>query len=302
MTKNSSESTYIFDAERADELARLIQQGQALTNAAGGTLSSIDTAVVEQCSTVLDLGCGPGDWALDVAFAHPTIEVTGVDISKAMIDYAHARATSQLLPNISFQLMDITKPFDFADASFDLVNARFLVGVLYRDAWLPFLKECTRILRPGGVLCLTEPIDLGLTSSLAYETLTGWMLQFYWKQGYSFSANGKSIGITHRLPYLLRLEGYEEVQQTGYAFDFSTDMKSSWGLMRDNAVTGMKKACELFVHVGFATDEQVDGLYNQMMADLYGEDFSGVWHFATIQGKKPLAADQSSSGSGGGTK
>jgi SAM-dependent methyltransferase len=289
MTDFSSESTYIFDAERADELTRLIQQGQALTRAAGGPLSSIDAATIEQCDDVLDLGCGPGDWALEVAFAHADSAVTGVDISQAMIDYARARAKSQLLSNVSFHLLDITKPFEFADASFDLVNARFMVGVLYRDAWLPFLKECTRVLRPGGLLCLTEPIDLGLTSSLAYETLTGWMLQFYWKQGYSFSPDGKSIGITHRLPYLLRSEGYQGVQQAGYALDFSTDMRSNWGLMRDNAATGMKKACELFVKVGFASSAEVDGLYNQMMTDMYGEDFSGVWHFATVQGQKPLA-------------
>src|SRR5438876_3260295 len=165
MTDSSSESTYIFNVEQADELARLIQQGQALTRAAGGPLSSIDAATMEECCDVLDLGCGPGDWALDVAFAHTDIDVTGVDISKLMIDYASSRAETQLLNNVSFRLMDITKPFAFADASFDLINARFLVAVLYRDAWVPFLQECMRVLRPGGVLRLTEPIDLGLTSS-----------------------------------------------------------------------------------------------------------------------------------------
>ncbi|HEY5005439.1 MAG TPA: methyltransferase domain-containing protein [Ktedonobacteraceae bacterium] len=287
MSDSSSESTYIFDAEQVDELTRLIQQGQALTKAAGGPLGGIDEAVIKQWHTVLDLGCGPGDWTLDVAFAHPDIKVTGIDISKTMIDYARARATSQQLTNVSFSLMDITKPLDFADASFDLVNARFLVAVLYRDAWLPFLKECTRILRPGGLLRLTEPIDLGLTSSPAYETLNNWVLQLYWKHGYSFSVNGKSIGITHTLPYFLRSAGYLNVRQIGYALDFSADMESAWSLMRDNASIGMKKACDLFVQAGFASSDEVNALYNQMMIEFYAEDFHGVWHYATIQGEKP---------------
>jgi SAM-dependent methyltransferase len=289
---SSSESTYIFNAEQADELARLIQQGQALTKAAGGPLSGIPAAALEECCDVLDLGCGPGDWALDVAFAHSDMDVTAVDISKLMIDYASARAQSQHLPNIAFRLMDITKPFPFADASFDLINARFLVGVLYRDAWVPFLQECTRILRPGGILRLTEPIDLGLTSSASYETLTGWMVRFYWEQGYSFSVNGKTIGLTHRLPYLLRSQGYQEVQQIGYALDFSIDREDAWALMRDNAVIGMQKACDLFVKVGFASREEADGLYSQMMIDLYSENFSGVWHYATIQSKKAMEEGQ----------
>lgn len=288
MPDSSSESTYIFDAERVDELARLIHQGQALTKAAGGPLDGIDVAVIEQWQNVLDLGCGPGDWILDVAFAHPDIEVAGVDISKTMIDYAHARAASQQLTNASFGIMDITRPLDFSDGSFDLVNARFLVAVLYRDAWMPFLKECTRILRPGGLLRLTEPIDLGLSSSLAYETLTDWVIQLYARHGYSFSANGKSIGITHTLPYFLRSEGYQKVRQIGYALDFSVDMESAWVLMRDNASIGMKKACDLFVQAGFASSEEVNALYNQMMVDFHAEDFHGVWHYATIQGEKPL--------------
>ncbi len=288
MTESSSESTYIFNAEQADELARLIQQGQALTNAAGGPLSGVDLADLEECCDVLDLGCGPGDWALDVAFAHSDMDVTGVDISKLMIDYASARAQSQLLPNISFRLMDITNPLDFAAASFDLVNARFMIAVLYRDAWVPFLRECMRILRPGGILRLTEPIDLGLTSSVSYEILTAWMVRFYWEQGYSFSVNGKNIGLTHRLPYLLRAQGYQEVQQIGYALDFSIDREEAWKLMHDNAMIGMKKACDLFVKVGFASRAEVDALYDQMIVNLYGDDFSGVWHYATIQSKKAV--------------
>jgi ubiquinone/menaquinone biosynthesis C-methylase UbiE len=104
---------------------------------------------------ILDLGSGPGGWSLDVTFALPDSKVEGVDISRTMVDYARARARTQQLSNVSFNIMDITRPLQFPDASFDLVNARFLFSVLKRDAWSPFLNECTRVLRPGCILSLS---------------------------------------------------------------------------------------------------------------------------------------------------
>ena len=165
MTQSSSdqptvESSYIFDPESASELARLSHQAQLVTREMGGALANIDPAAIAQWQQVIDIGCGPGDWVLDVAFEQPHIEVAGIDISRLMIDYANARARSQQIPNASFEVMDIRQPPDFPDATFDMVNARYLFAVLRGEQWPAFLQECMRILRPGGLLRLTEPIDL----------------------------------------------------------------------------------------------------------------------------------------------
>src|SRR5947207_8555719 len=98
MTNNPSDNnTYLFDSESPTEMARLINQDRNLTKAMGGALSGIDDP--ESLHTVLDLGCGPGGWALDVAFEQPHMDVTGVDISEIMIRYANARAHTQNLTN-----------------------------------------------------------------------------------------------------------------------------------------------------------------------------------------------------------
>ncbi len=145
-----SSNSYVFDPESPTEMARLINQSRMTTQAMGGPLSGItDPSLLHN---ILDLGSGPGGWSLDVAFALPDSEVEGVDISRTMVDYARARARTQQLSNASFNIMDITQPLQFPDASFDLVNTRFLFSVLKRDAWSPFLNECTRVLRPGGIL------------------------------------------------------------------------------------------------------------------------------------------------------
>src|SRR5438067_1324201 len=116
----SSTNTYIFDPDSPTELARLIHQDRVITKAMGGPLSGIpDTAPLHN---VLDLGCGPGGWVLDVAFALPDAEIEGVDASRAMVDYANARARTQQLRNASFGVMDITHPLEFPHHAFDLVN------------------------------------------------------------------------------------------------------------------------------------------------------------------------------------
>jgi ubiquinone/menaquinone biosynthesis C-methylase UbiE len=154
----------------------------------GGPLAEYPPETVVSFQRVLDLACGPGGWVLDVAFASPETEIAGVDISKTMIDYAGARARSQSLTNVSFGIMDITHPLDFSENAFDLVNARFINGVFRRDAWIPLLTECRRVLRQGGLLRLTEMVDIGVSNSPAFEQMNVWLYEAMWKLGYGFSA------------------------------------------------------------------------------------------------------------------
>ncbi|HZR42789.1 MAG TPA: class I SAM-dependent methyltransferase, partial [Ktedonobacteraceae bacterium] len=198
--------TYFFDPESASEMARLIEQDRMMTKAMGGPLAGLPDLPLG--AQVLDLACGPGSWALDTAYASPDSEIAGVDISRIMIDYANARARSQGLTNVSFGVMDITQPLDFSDHSFDLVNARTLFAVLRRDAWQPFISECTRILKAGGTLRLNEPVDGGVTNSAAIERLLAALARAIWTLGYGFSIDGRSFGIVPSLPALLREAGY----------------------------------------------------------------------------------------------
>ncbi len=154
-------NTYIFDPEDATEMVRLIHQDRVITQGMGGPLTGLPE--LAETAQVLDLCCGPGGWVLDVAFAHPEMEVAGIDISRIMIDYANARARTQQLPNASFGVMNILEPLDFSENSFDFVNARFLTGVIHREKWLDVLHECYRITRPGGLIRFTEGDLVGLT-------------------------------------------------------------------------------------------------------------------------------------------
>jgi demethylmenaquinone methyltransferase/2-methoxy-6-polyprenyl-1,4-benzoquinol methylase len=109
---------------------------------------------------VLDLGCGTGELARQVARHYPTARVFAADFTRAMVVKAvgetdgrseasrleFGRATALRLP--------------FSAASFDLVTNAFVARNL---ADLPSaLAEMRRVLRPGGALLtleITEPVS-----------------------------------------------------------------------------------------------------------------------------------------------
>src|SRR6266568_1002623 len=123
-----SHEGYILDAENAAEMARLMLQDHMLTQALGGLIP--EQSDLSQVRQVLDIGCGPGGWLLDLVTQYPHLQGVGIDVSQLMIDYAAHSAESQRLSNVHFLVADATKKLSFLDKSFDLVNARILTGFL----------------------------------------------------------------------------------------------------------------------------------------------------------------------------
>src|SRR5438874_12617188 len=150
---SNSDNVYFNDPENVAEMARLLGQDRLITEGMGGLFPErFDLSGIHR---ILDVACGPGGWALEVALKYPQIEVVGIDISQAMITYAQAQVQVQGLENASFQVMDIQKPLNFPDGSFDLVNARF-INFLPAATWPQLMQEFGRITRSGGVIRLTE--------------------------------------------------------------------------------------------------------------------------------------------------
>lgn len=288
MTTDSSKNhTYILDPESPVEMARLIHFDQITTRAMGGPLAEQPPEVIASLHHVLDLSCGPGGWVLDVAFAYPHLQVAGVDISKTMIEYAGARARTQRLTNVSFGIMDITRTLDFSENTFDLVNARFINGVLYRDAWAPFLAECRRILRPGGILRLTEMVDVGVSNSPAFERMSAWLSKVMWKLGYGFSPDGSGLGITSMLSRLLRTADYTDIQRAAHTLEFSIEEEEAWTDFYRNMEIGYALAKPVFVKTEVVTQEEFEQCYQQMLIEMHAATFCGLWDFVTAWGKKP---------------
>ncbi len=277
--------SYIFDAESAPEQVRLMIQDRLVTAAMGGPLAGLP-AWPEEGAQILDAACGTGSWVLDVAFHYPHFEVAGIDISQPVIDFANARARSQHFQNASFGVMDITQPLDFADRTFDVVNARFLGGVLKQDEWLGFLQEGLRLLRSGGYLRITE-IDEIVTNSKALEQLHLWLLQAMRLRGYGFSraSDEMTLGITSLLPTLLRKAGVKKQTTTSYRLDGGSlsPHAMEWYRMFEVLYT---QAIPLIEQEGLAQSEELYQLYKQMIMDARRKDFSYIFNLTCIIGCK----------------
>ena len=274
---------YIFDPESPEELARLIDWDRATTENMGGPLAEVERP--EGLSDILDLACGPGGWVLDVAFALPHTKVVGVDVSQGMIEYARARAHSQGLENASFETLDISRPLNFPDASFDLINARFIQTVLQREDWEPLLKECARLLRPEGVLRITDIIAYGSTGP-AYSRLNSLMLEAMFRMGKSFGPDGQYFSVPTVLPSLFRRSGYRDVDLRAYALDFSAHTRY-WSGGYHNIQIISHLAQPLLTAFGLLNAEEAGKLAEQVNLEAQSDDFCAIQYYMTVYGKRP---------------
>ncbi len=285
MNTDDDENTYIFDPESAAEMGRLLDQDLLLTKAMGGGLLP-EQVNPSNIHSILDIACGPGGWALEVAFAHPEIEVIGIDISQAMIEYARMRARTQRLPNAGFLVMNALAPLEFPDDSFDLVNVRFLTGFMQPEGWRRLVRECARITRPGGAVRFTEGDNLGMSTSPAFEKINALGLRAYQLTGRSFSPGEQHMGALPRLGRMLREEGLQHIQLKAHVLDFSKGAEAYNGWYQ-NYMTALKLVQPFLVKVGMATQEEMDALYQQALEEMKAEDFCALFFFLSVYGEKP---------------
>lgn len=199
----------------------------------------------------------------------------------------NVRARSQGLENVSFGTMDATQPFDFSDATFDLVNGRFLIGFLTKAAWPALIQEGQRVLRPGGVLRLTETDWLGPTNSPAFERLQALSAEMYARLPgeRSFSPDHRTYGITPMLTGFLREAGFVDIRYKAHAIDFSAGTEA-WADVYTNAEVVFQLIRTPLIQLGLTTAQDVDHLFQQMQGEARLASFRGMWYFLTAWGKK----------------
>ncbi len=277
---------YFTNPENVAEMARLTKQAHLVTEAMGGSLA--EQTDLTHIQTLLDLACGPGEWVLEVASHYPDKQITGVDVSQIMIEYAHLQTLNKQLNNARFRVMDILKPLSFSEQTFDLINIRLIASFMFRslESWPRLMQECMRILRPGGIIRLTD-CEWMISNSPATEKLFGLCTKATHLVGNIFSQDGRHIAITPMLGRFLRDAGYQNVQHRAFAIDGSAGAKSHQGFYEDMVVF-LKLVQPLLIQAGVATQGEAEVLYQQALEEMRAEDFNCVWYYLTVWGKKPF--------------
>lgn len=105
---------------------------------------------------MLDLGCGTGDLAINVAKIAGDVEVTGLDYSEPMLEIA--RKKSETLTNKPEFVQGDASKMPFSDGSFDCVGISFAFrNLTYKNPLAQFhIAEVLRVLGPGGRFIIVE--------------------------------------------------------------------------------------------------------------------------------------------------
>ena len=111
------------------------------------TIDWIFTQVENKELKILDLGCGPGLYTLQIA--QKGHKVTGVDFSKNSIDYAKEQAK---VNNLDIEYINKNYlELDLPENEFDLVMMIYTdLGVLLPDERIQLLNKIEKALKPGG--------------------------------------------------------------------------------------------------------------------------------------------------------
>ncbi|QBD76080.1 class I SAM-dependent methyltransferase [Ktedonosporobacter rubrisoli] len=283
-----SENSYVVDQESATEMARLIDQDIIINKQMGGLFPpDIDQGRVHD---VLDIACGPGGWAMEVAFEHPDKHVVGIDISQAMLEYATAQAKVQDLQNVEFRFMDATSKLQFPAASFDLINARFIVSFMWKEAWSELIKECSRILRPGGIVRFTDTDHVfSPTNSAALEKFNIFVSDIFVRTGRSFCTEEKAnhFGLTSMLGALLAGAGIKNIREIPYMLNYSAGEPANFALTHNWEVV-LALLMPFLKNSKAASQEELEQLYQQALVEMRRDAFRGIWCFMSTYGEKPL--------------
>ena len=109
---------------------------------------------LDSASRLLDVGCGFGVQDVLLARKFSPALITGIDVTWPHVRAAQQRAQEAgLSMEVHFQHGSATD-LDFPDASFTHVQS--IEGVVHFNTREKFLREASRVLKPGGVLLLAD--------------------------------------------------------------------------------------------------------------------------------------------------
>jgi len=110
----------------------------------------VDFTGAEKGSKILDVATGTGKQAF--AFAEKGYDVTGIDLSEAMLKVANKKNRYK---NVNFQVTDATN-LPFEDNSFDVASVSFALHDMPLTIREKVLKEMVRVTKPEGMIVIVD--------------------------------------------------------------------------------------------------------------------------------------------------
>lgn len=146
------------DVERFSNL----ETGQSATIDAPLCLTLIAEAsarVSPAAKSLLDIGCGAGNYSLKILERLPHLDVTLIDLSRPMLDRALERI-SQVNSGKITPLQGDIRELQLGEGQFDIICAAAVLHHLREDdEWRAVFSKLYQALRPGGSLWISDLIE-----------------------------------------------------------------------------------------------------------------------------------------------
>lgn len=138
-----------------------LQTGQSATIDAPLSLELIAqsaAAVTPNAKTVLDIGCGAGNYTLRLLQEIPDLDCTLVDLSRPMLNRAVERV-SQATRGTVVPIQGDVREIDLGEKTYDVILAAAVLHHLRgENEWRAVFLKFYRSLRPGGSLWVSDLI------------------------------------------------------------------------------------------------------------------------------------------------
>ncbi|KAJ2959786.1 hypothetical protein NQZ79_g4750 [Umbelopsis isabellina] len=163
----NSQSYYVLPSD-ASETERLRINHAMWKLILGGLQTAPLQDKLQKGIKVLDIGCGPGWWSIDMAKCYPNSQFVGLDISDNF-------SREESLDNLIFDLANAGHGLPFEDNEFDYVFQRFLVMGLPVAQYTFVVDEIKRVLKPGGTVEILEMVSSYNNPSPAFVNIGHWI-------------------------------------------------------------------------------------------------------------------------------
>ncbi|HWB97366.1 MAG TPA: methyltransferase domain-containing protein [Bryobacteraceae bacterium] len=150
--------------------ARFDQDVERFSNLETGQSATIDAPLVldlitraaaatnPRATSVLDIGCGAGNYTLKLLERLPGLSVTLIDLSYPMLERARARISSTTRGEIKVLQGDI-REISLGEGKFDIILAAAVLHHLRgEDEWRLVFQKLYRSLKPGGSFWISDLI------------------------------------------------------------------------------------------------------------------------------------------------
>lgn len=109
-------------------------------------------------TSILDVGCGPGNVAQYLLQQHSDFNILGIDIAPNMITLAEKNN-----PSATFKVMDALS-LPKLNTTYDGIVCAFLLPYLSKEQAIEFINSTVNLLKKGGLLYISTMEDLNTNS------------------------------------------------------------------------------------------------------------------------------------------